>query len=183
MHKHVLLGLALAIALYPIGMSAKADSVAQNGSEDTLGVASADLKTAPATGTLRSTIAMADVAASELPSMTGARSDIALAWTGKKVFVTAYTSVPEETDDTPFTTASGSHTRDGVIAANFLPFGTKVRIPELFGSKVFTVEDRMAKRNARKMDVWMPTKSGALRFGIRYAAIEIVESPVQVAMR
>src|SRR5882724_9437368 len=49
------------------------------------------------------------------------------------VWVTAYTSVPEETDDTPFITAMGTKTRDGIVATNMLPFGTKVKIPALFG--------------------------------------------------
>ena len=43
----------------------------------------------------------------------------------KTAWVTAYSSTPEETDDTPFVTASGTSVRDGVIATNFLEFGTK----------------------------------------------------------
>ena len=35
---------------------------------------------------------------------------------------TAYTSDPAETDSSPFTTANGSQVRDGIVAANFLPF-------------------------------------------------------------
>src|SRR5258708_6536739 len=57
-----------------------------------------------------------------------------------KVRVTAYSSTPDQTDDTPFITASGYHVHDGVIAANFLPFGTKLTIPSVFGDKIFTVE-------------------------------------------
>src|SRR3989344_7456364 len=52
------------------------------------------------------------------------------------VDATAYNSVPEQTNDEPFITASGTYTRDGVIAANFLQFGTTLKIPELFGDKV-----------------------------------------------
>ncbi|MBU4466828.1 hypothetical protein KKF47_02055, partial [Patescibacteria group bacterium] len=47
--------------------------------------------------------------------------------------ITAYSSTVWETDDTPFITAAGTQTRDGVIASNLLPFGTKVKIPKLFG--------------------------------------------------
>ena len=36
-----------------------------------------------------------------------------------KIWITAYSSTPEETDSTPFITASGSHVRNGVAAANF----------------------------------------------------------------
>jgi 3D (Asp-Asp-Asp) domain-containing protein len=90
------------------------------------------------------------------------------------VWVTAYASVPEETDDTPFITASNKHVRDGFLAANFLPFGTKVTIPSLFGDKVFTVEDRMSKRKTGFVDVWMPSVSDAKDFGIHRAQIVIV---------
>ncbi|MBI4094553.1 MAG: 3D domain-containing protein [Candidatus Liptonbacteria bacterium] len=93
------------------------------------------------------------------------------------VWVTAYSSTPEETDDTPFTTALGTETRDGVLAANFLPFGTKVQIPEFFGDKIFVVEDRMHPRKANFVDIWMPTKSDALKFGIASTTIVIAEKP------
>ncbi len=90
------------------------------------------------------------------------------------VWVTAYASVPEETDDTPFITASNKHVKDGFLAANFLPFGTKVTIPSLFGDKVFTVEDRMSRRKAGFVDVWMPSVSDAKDFGIHKAQIVII---------
>ncbi len=61
------------------------------------------------------------------------------------VTTTAYSSTPDQTDDDPFTMANGHRVHDGAIAANFLPFGTRVMIPELYGDKVFTVEDRMNK--------------------------------------
>src|SRR3989338_8592683 len=37
--------------------------------------------------------------------------------------LTAYSSSADETDSTPFITASGSKTRHGVVASNDLPFG------------------------------------------------------------
>jgi len=91
-----------------------------------------------------------------------------------EVWATAYTSAPEETDDTPFTTASGSRTRDGVLATNFLPFGTKVRIPEYDPDKVFTVEDRMHPRKVGFVDLWMETKQDAFNFGKRRIMIEVI---------
>lgn len=91
-----------------------------------------------------------------------------------KVVMTAYSSHPDETDDTPFTTASGTKTRDGIVAANFLPFGTAVKIPELFGDKVFVVEDRMHRRFSKRMDIWMPSKKDAIIFGKVSAEIEIL---------
>lgn len=90
-----------------------------------------------------------------------------------KVSMTAYSSTPGQTDSTPFITANGSHVRDGIVAANFLPFGTKVKIPEVFGDKVFSVEDRMNARYYYKIDVWMPTYEEAKKFGVKYVEVEI----------
>jgi 3D (Asp-Asp-Asp) domain-containing protein len=93
------------------------------------------------------------------------------------VSMTAYTSRVGECDATPFITADGTHVRDGIIAANFLPFGTKVRIPELFGDKIFEVHDRMNKRHTNRVDIWMESLADARKFGVRYATIEIVDEP------
>ncbi|MFA6407683.1 MAG: hypothetical protein WCV80_03195 [Candidatus Paceibacterota bacterium] len=91
-----------------------------------------------------------------------------------EVWVTAYTSDSAECDDTPFITASGSRTRDGIVACNFLPFGTKIKIPELFGDKEFIVEDRMAKRKHNYVDVWIQEKIVALSLGKTRSYIEII---------
>ncbi len=93
----------------------------------------------------------------------------------RSVWVTAYSSTPEETDEDPFITASQTQVRDGVIAANFLPLGTKIMIPELFGEKVFAVEDRMHRRKKDFVDIWMPSKEEAKNFGIAKATIVIVD--------
>jgi 3D (Asp-Asp-Asp) domain-containing protein len=90
-----------------------------------------------------------------------------------RVLVTAYSSTPEETDSTPFTTASNTLTRDGVVAANFLKFGTTVRFPDMYGAKAFVVEDRMAQRFSDRMDIWFSSKEEAKQFGVRYLAVEI----------
>ena len=87
--------------------------------------------------------------------------------------ITAYSSEPEQTDDTPFITASGAHVRDGIVAANFLPIGTKVRIPELYGDKEFVVEDRMNARYTHRMDIWMSETPEARKFGLKHATIEV----------
>lgn len=95
----------------------------------------------------------------------------------KKIYTvsaTGYSSTPEQTDNTPFITASGIHVRDGVIAANFLPFGTVIKIPELFGDKTFVVEDRMHNRYWFNIDIWFPEKDLAKEFGIKVIKIEIV---------
>ena len=92
-----------------------------------------------------------------------------------KIPTTAYTSRPEETDSTPFTTADGSHVRDGIVAANFLKFGTKIRVPDLYGDKIFEVHDRMNKRYWYKVDFWMADLQDARNHGVRYLTIEVVE--------
>jgi 3D (Asp-Asp-Asp) domain-containing protein len=91
------------------------------------------------------------------------------------VTVTAYSSSVWETDDTPFITASGTQTRDGIVASNLLPFGTKIMIPEYFGSKVFIVEDRMNERIGDfTIDIWFPSHLQAEQFGVKYTYIETV---------
>ncbi len=92
----------------------------------------------------------------------------------KKVLITAYSSTPDQTDSSPFITAAGTHVHDGVIAANFLPFGAKVRMPSLYQNKIFTVEDRM-KSNV-KVDIWFSSRQEAMNFGARVVDIEIVEN-------
>jgi 3D (Asp-Asp-Asp) domain-containing protein len=89
------------------------------------------------------------------------------------VTATAYNSTPEQCDDTPFITASGTTVRPGVIAANFLPMGTLVKIPDYFGDQVFTVEDRMNPRYDKRIDIWMAEHSDARAFGVRSVAIEV----------
>src|SRR3990167_4180168 len=49
------------------------------------------------------------------------------------VVATAYSSTPDQTDGSPFITANGLYVYDGLIAANFLPFGTRVKIPDHYG--------------------------------------------------
>ncbi len=82
------------------------------------------------------------------------------------VIATAYNSLPNQTDDSPWTTASGTRCRTGVIASNHLPIGTKVMI-EGFGDKVFTVEDRMNKRYRQRIDIWFRDYRQARRFGVK----------------
>ncbi len=89
------------------------------------------------------------------------------------VSATAYTSDPWETDDTPFLTASGTTVRHGVIAANFLPMGTHLRLPELYGERVFVVEDRMNRRYNTRIDIWMEEKQEARQFGIQEVTVEV----------
>lgn len=87
----------------------------------------------------------------------------------------AYSSTPDQTDGDPFTTASGAKVHLGTVATNCLPFGTKIRIPDYFGTKIFTVEDRMhPKWGCGKIDVWMTSRTEAKQWGVRSVAIEIL---------
>lgn len=95
--------------------------------------------------------------------------------------ITAYTSLPDETDDTPFITADGSYVHDGIVATNLLPFGTKVMIPSLFGDKVFTVDDRMSKKLMNNMDIWMGTWTAAIRFGAHVADVVVLPANADTA--
>lgn len=93
--------------------------------------------------------------------------------------MTAYNSEPGQTDNSPCITANGfnvcEHGEEDTIAANFLKFGTKVRIPELFGDRIFVVRDRMNKRHADRVDIWMKNRNDALKFGIKTAKIEVLK--------
>lgn len=97
----------------------------------------------------------------------------------RKVAITAYNSTVEQCDDTPCITANGfdvcKHGIEDTVATNMLSFGTKIRIPELFGDKVFVVRDRMNKRYSNRVDVWMSKEFHAKIFGLQYAEIEILE--------
>jgi len=98
--------------------------------------------------------------------------------------ITAYTSTPDQTDDSPFIAATGKRVYDGMIAANWLPFGTKVKIPSLYGNKIFTVDDRMnARYGYGRMDIWMDSeKSEAFKFGIKRVDVEVYYETVQLSM-
>lgn len=88
---------------------------------------------------------------------------------------TAYSSTVDQCDGDPFIAASGKRVHDGMVAANFLKFNTKIRIPELFGDKIFVVEDRMNPRFQNRIDIWMKTREEAVQYGHKQIKIEILE--------
>jgi 3D (Asp-Asp-Asp) domain-containing protein len=101
--------------------------------------------------------------------------------------ITAYTSTPGQTDDSPFIAASGKRVHDGMIAANGLPFGTQIKIPALYGDKIFLVEDRMNSRyGLGRMDIWLDTtRAEAMKFGVKRVEVEIYykkKAPKEVAV-
>ena len=107
---------------------------------------------------------------------------------------TAYNSLANQTDRTPFITATGARTRFGVIALSrdmlrSVPYGSLVRIEDLGSwssgrgrglynrmlSKVlFQVEDTMHPRKVRTVDVWFYSRSQALQWGARQVRLTIV---------
>lgn len=93
--------------------------------------------------------------------------------------ITAYNSETGQTDNSPCITANNFNVCnrgvEDTIAANFLKFGTKVKIPELFGDRVFIVRDRMNKRYPNRIDIWMKNKKDAMKFGSKIAKIEIIK--------
>lgn len=86
--------------------------------------------------------------------------------------VTAYNSEISQCDNNPCITANGfnvcKHGIEDVIATNILPFGTKVMFPELYGDKVFTVQDRMNPKYTYRADIWMVNHADAIKFGAHY---------------
>ena len=93
-----------------------------------------------------------------------------------KVVITAYSSTVCQTDDTPFITASGASVGDGIVANNLFPFGTEIKIPELYGDKIFVVEDRMhQKKGYYHVDIWFPEYEQAKEFGSKTTYIEVFE--------
>ena len=93
--------------------------------------------------------------------------------------ITAYNSETAQTDDSPCITANGfnvcEHGVEDTIAANFLKFGTKVQIPELFGERVFIVRDRMNKKHPNRVDIWMVNRKDAVKFGVKTAKIVVIK--------
>ena len=97
---------------------------------------------------------------------------------GKHV-ITAYNSEVGQTDDSPCITANGfnvcKHGVEDTIAANFLKMGTKVKIPDLYGDRIFIVRDRMNPKHPDKVDIWMKDRASAIKFGVKIARIQVLE--------
>lgn len=92
--------------------------------------------------------------------------------------VTAYSSEVAQCDSSPCITANGfnlcKHGIEDTVATNYLPMGTAIRIPELFGDRVFIVRDRMNARYDKHFDIWMKDIKDAKSFGLKLAKVEIL---------
>lgn len=107
--------------------------------------------------------------------------------TGRSVVAlsTAYNSLANQTDSTPFITATGTRTRPGVVAMSrdmlrIFPYGTRVRIEDLSGrypglkNRVFIVEDTMHARKRNQVDIWMRSYRDAMNYGRRQVRITAI---------
>lgn len=69
-------------------------------------------------------------------------------------------------------TASGTRPVPGrTLAANWLPFGTQVRLE---GLGVYRVEDRMSRRFPSMVDVFMADHLSAVRFGKQQLRLSVI---------
>lgn len=69
-------------------------------------------------------------------------------------------------------TASGKRVKTGMIAASrSIPFGTRIRIE----GKIYTVEDRLAKRYDDRIDVYYESHEEAKKFGKKVIQVEIIK--------
>jgi len=111
------------------------------------------------------------------------------------VVATAYSSDPWQTDSTPCLPAMQfdlckyyeDYGIEDTVAANFLPLGTQVKFPELYGDKIFVVRDRMnARYNGKsRIDFWVGSvtpntpeiiaaaKTKARGFGVKQVKMEV----------
>ena len=73
-------------------------------------------------------------------------------------------------------TASGSGVRRGIIAADrrVLPLGTRVRLEAGSYSGEYIVADTGGAVRGRKIDIWMPQTSEAMRFGRRPVRLTVL---------
>ncbi len=91
--------------------------------------------------------------------------------------VTAYNSVPEQTDATPCIGAQGTdickiyESGENVCAANFVPLGTKL---EIDGLGTCIVRDRMNARYTKRIDWYMGMDvSAARKFGVHTKQVAV----------
>lgn len=76
------------------------------------------------------------------------------------------------------TTATGMHTRPGIVAADpaVLPLGSRIRVGGAGTySGVYTVADTGPAVNGREIDIFIPDRRAAKRFGRRRVRVKILE--------
>lgn len=86
--------------------------------------------------------------------------------------ISAYSSEENQTDSTPYLTASQVRVREGIIACpDFLRFGQVVEI----NGRQYECQDVMNLRYRFKknFDIWMASKEEALKFGRQQTIVKI----------
>jgi len=84
---------------------------------------------------------------------------------------TAYTASVCETDSDPMITASNKKVREGIVANNCLPFGTKI----IVNDRIYEVQDRMNERyGCDNFDIYMCDYSDAISFGRQTLPYEFI---------
>ena len=102
----------------------------------------------------------------------------------KKLWVTAtaYSSTKWQTDDTPCITSTGYNVCNktkNIIAVSrdlvrSLGYHRQVRIPSLYGSEIFYIEDTMNARFTNRIDVHHDSIKDAREFGVKRIEIEVI---------
>lgn len=93
--------------------------------------------------------------------------------------VTAYSSEVNQTDDTPFVTATNKRVRPGIVAVSRdlfrkgWVFGRKVYIK---GHGIFTIDDLMHPRKKNQIDIYMGNTGDAVQFGRRTLEVFLVDT-------
>lgn len=102
----------------------------------------------------------------------------------RRMIMTAYNSEPRQTDSTPWIMANGRMPVPGSAACNGLAIGTRVRIPEVFGDAIFTIEDRMAEdQGLDHIDVWVYHINDAYALRHPTVTVDILGPPNSYAPR
>lgn len=84
---------------------------------------------------------------------------------------TEYTATVSQTDSTPTITASNQKIREGIVANNCLPFGTKIKV----NNNIYVIQDRMNQRyGCEDFDIYVRKYSWARRFGRQTLKYEII---------
>ena len=89
--------------------------------------------------------------------------------------VTAYTLSIHETDDTPCIGATGENLcealerGESICAANFVPFGTILKID---GYGACRVADRTARKYGQRVDILMKNRADAIKWGKQTRTVE-----------
>lgn len=85
--------------------------------------------------------------------------------------VTAY-SPKEGCDDPECIMASGKRVYEGAVACSrAIPLGTKIKV----AGKIYTCEDRLAKRFDDRVDIFFEDYNEALRFGRQYLPVAVIK--------